>query len=329
LLTRAVLELKRILITGGAGFIGRHLLRSLLAAGYSVSVLDNLHRSQAIEFADFIHGDIRDAATVQRACIGVDTVFHLAAESRVLPAEQNAAYCHSINVEGTAVLLKACRASGVRRLVFASSREVYGIAASLPVSEEAPCNPQNVYGQSKLLGEQLCRTFPEVEVVILRLANIYGPGDQGRVIPRFVQSAIAGQPLTVIGNGKLLDFLWIEDAVAAMILAAELAPAASVFNIGSGRGVEVLSVAQRLVKLSGKHSKITTCPGNPLEVPSYIADIRRAQTVLGFAPSLNSFYGFEQMVAEARAALNDSGEDRFCQAIAPGSGLIGAIGVLY
>ena len=151
-----------ILVTGGAGFIGTHLVASLLAEGKEVSVLDNLTRGRISNTGKgfrFVQGDIRDRETVVKAMTGVDILFHLAAQSNVMGAVTDLDYSFTTNVFGTFEVLRAAKEAGVRRVVFTSSREVYGDAAVLPVSEDAPLHAKNAYGASKVAGELYCRVF--------------------------------------------------------------------------------------------------------------------------------------------------------------------------
>ncbi len=205
-----------VLVTGGAGFIGSHLVGRLIRNGHkSITILDNLSRGRTENLAAawdsirFVKGDIRDQETVARLMKGIDLVFHLAAQSNVIGAIQDVDYSSSTNIVGTAVIMQAARAAGVRRLVFTSSREVYGDPSNLPVPETAPLIPKNAYGMSKVAGEMCCTMSAgqPPETAILRLANVYGSRDYGRVIPLFIESALDGRPVTIYGGNQILDFI--------------------------------------------------------------------------------------------------------------------------
>ena len=181
-----------VVVTGGAGFIGHHLVAALARStandlGEPIVVLDNLHRGQPRALAPwiasgavrFIQGDLRDPRAVAEALVGASVVYHLAAQANVVGSETDPDYAFTTNVVGTEILLRAASAAGVRRVVFASSREVYGQPQALPVPETAPLAPRNTYGASKAAGEMLARAAATggLEIVALRLANVYGPGD--------------------------------------------------------------------------------------------------------------------------------------------------------
>src|SRR5579862_1132168 len=215
----------KVLVTGGAGFIGSHLSRRLVKEQRaSVTALDNLHRGHRENLADcrpeihFLEADIRDPDALRRALSGIDVVYHLAAQSSVIGAAADLNYTFNTNVGGTFNLLSAAKSNGVRRVVFASSREVYGDPRHLPVLETAPVKPKNSYGASKAAGEAYCGVFGSngLEVAVLRLANVYGPGDRGRVLPLFVESALQDRPLVLYGGQQILDFVWIDTVIAAL-----------------------------------------------------------------------------------------------------------------
>jgi UDP-glucose 4-epimerase len=280
-----------LLVTGGAGFIGSHLIERLVQDEVEqITVFDNLHRGRLQSLAAyrgrirFISGDIRDEAALHAALVGVDVVFHLAAQSNVVGSESDPHYTFSTNVLGTFNVLRAARDAGVRRVVFSSSREVYGDAgAGLPVPETTPLRPKNNYGASKAAGEAYCSVFdgPGLKVVILRLANVYGPGDFDRVIPIFLRNGQDGAPLVIFGGSQVLDFVWIADVVNALVRAASLPNLCEPVNIGSGVGTSVLDLANIILKLTGSRSVLRILPARTIETCCFVADTRRMQTLLG------------------------------------------------
>jgi UDP-glucose 4-epimerase len=282
----------RVLVTGGAGFIGNHLVRRLLRdAAVTVRILDNLHRGRntfaAVPRVEFLEGDVRDRQTVRAAMDGMDLVYHLAAQSNVLGAVKDIDYSFTTNVAGTVEVLSAARECGVRRTVFTSSREVYGEAVALPVLESTPLNPKNAYGASKAAGELYCRVFGEsgMDIVVLRLANVYGPGDAERVIPLFLANASSGRPLVIYGEDKILDFVWIGDVVDALVKVQTAPVAGRTINIGSGEGTTLPDLAQRILHLKGSSSAIEFAAARKVETDRFVADIRLAEALLDHRPS--------------------------------------------
>src|SRR5579859_469480 len=215
----------KVVVTGGAGFIGSHLVDRLLADTQAdVVVLDNLHRGRLTNLAQhansprlsIIQGDIRNRELVVDTLRGATTVFHLAAQSTVMGAVEDLDYSFATNVVGTFNVLRAAANEAVKRVVFASSREVYGEPIELPVDEGQPLLAINFYGASKVMGEAYCRAFRRaygLNTVVLRFANAYGPRDFGRVIPLWVDQATAGHELTVYGGKQVLDFVWVGQIV--------------------------------------------------------------------------------------------------------------------
>jgi UDP-glucose 4-epimerase len=283
---------QHFLVTGGAGFIGSHLAERLLRDNLGqVTTFDNLHRGTLAHLAEyqhrirFIHADIRDAIALRTAMVDVDVVFHLAAQSNVLGAEKDPDYAASTNVLGTINVLRAARDAGVRRVVFASSREVYGDPDALPVPETALVQPKNAYGASKAAGEAYCSAIrPSLEVVVLRLANVYGPRDSDRVIPIFLRNAQRGEPLVVHGGSQVLDFVWIGDVVLSLIRAATMACVREPINVGSGAGTSILDLVQIISDITASNSDVQILPARNLETCRFVADTRRMQTYLGVAP---------------------------------------------
>jgi UDP-glucose 4-epimerase len=209
---------------------------------------------------------------------GVDVVVHLAAQSNVLGAVADLEYSFSTNVIGTFNVLTAAAQAGVKRVLFASSREVYGEQPSLPVKEVAELKPKNAYGASKLAGETYCRVFRSggLSVIILRLANVYGPGDRDRVIPIFVKNALYGNSLVLYGGDQLLDFVWVGTVVEAFERAMESGLVEDAVNIGSGIGTTVRDLAHTVVGRTGSDSAIVHAASRSCETTAFIADIRSA-----------------------------------------------------
>jgi UDP-glucose 4-epimerase len=282
----------RVLVTGGAGFIGRHLVRKLLKdPTMNVRVLDNLYRSHntfaEVPAVEFLQGDIRDRHAVRSAMTGIDLVYHLAAQSNVLGAVKDVDYSFTTNVGGTFEVLSAAREHGVRAVIFTSSREVYGEAVHLPVPESAPWSPKNAYGTSKVAGELYCRLFAEsgLGVVVLRLANVYGPGDSERVIPMFLGNALRNQPLVIHGRNKILDFVWIGDVVDALVNVQATTYSGQTINIGCGEGTTLPDLAQQILRVTGSSSVIQLADARRAEVDRFVADIRVAKSLLDYRPS--------------------------------------------
>jgi UDP-glucose 4-epimerase len=280
----------RILVTGGAGFIGSHLIDRLVSTvSGNVIVVDNFSRGQIAHLdhlnggVKMIEGDIRDRPLLTQHMSGIDIVFHLAAQSNVLDAASNPDYAFETNVLGTYEVLRAAARSGVKRIVFTSSREIYGDSYCLPVKESIAPSPKNAYGASKAAGELYCGLFrgTGVEVVILRLANVYGPRDRGRVIPIFSEQALRGEPLTVFGDDKIIDFIWIRHVVDVLVRAATVECPPTPVNVGSGKGTNLIDLANTILKLANRPDKALIAENRRPEVNRFVADVTFARQHLG------------------------------------------------
>ena len=290
----------KVVVTGGAGFIGSHLVDRLLATGHSqVLVFDNLHRgrlSNLTQWRDdhrlqFIQGDLRDATAVRDALQHASRVFHLAAQSTVMGGVRDPDFSFASNVGGTFNVLRACADAGVERLIFSSSCEVYGEPIELPVDEDAPLLAINSYGASKIAGELFCRSFRRefgVQSAILRFANVYGPRDSGRVIPRWVECALNGNDLEVYGGKQVIDFVWIGAVVDALMAAARVDGPLRPINVGSGTGTRIVDLARRICRLAVARSHVRLLPARPVEVTRFIANVERMRSVFGLEPPLDA-----------------------------------------
>jgi UDP-glucose 4-epimerase len=299
----------KILVTGGAGFIGSHLVRRLVRkrAG-QVTVLDNLHRGSIHNLGgyqsevSFVAAGIEDATALEEAVRGVDVVYHLAAQSSVLGGEADADYTLRTNVQGTYDLLRASLANGVRRVVFTSSREVYGDPQQVPVPETAALRPKNFYGASKAAGEAYCSVFERagLEVAVLRLANVYGPGDRDRVVPLFIERALQGLPLVLYGGEQVLDFVWIEIVVEALWRVGFGPPVREPVNVGSGIGVSIIDLARRVLDLIPGQSTLEVVPSRETEVTRFVADVTRGRQMLGLEQPADPLFGLAGVVEASR-----------------------------
>ena len=293
----------KILITGGAGYIGSRLGRRL-STDHEVILLDNLRRGtkDAAAGLNLVTGDVRDARLLNELMSGASLVYHLAAESAVMSAAADPDYCFETNIAATFRVLRAAQAAGNVRVVFSSSREVYGESASLPVSESAPFNPRNVYGASKAAAEMCCGSFrgDGREVSIARLSNVYGPDDKGRVIPLFVRNAIQGLPLTLFGASQLMDFVWIETVLDALVTLGTGPYVPQPLNIGSGVGTTIVELANRVVAAARSASTVTVLPQREGEVMRFVADPQAAVQAIGLAVPEDPLFALPLVIAAAR-----------------------------
>lgn len=310
---------KTALVTGGAGFIGSHLIRHLICDGWQVRVLDNFSsgsRQNLNELAGDIEvmvGDIRDRELCRKASSGMDSVFHLAAIASVVRSVEDPAFSHDVTLTGTLNMLLAARDSGVRRFVFSSSAAVYGDADIVPTSERQPIQPQSPYAIAKATGEMYCRTFHDLyglQTVILRYFNVFGPRQSAQsgyaaVIPLFVSAVLSGTSPTIYGDGcQTRDFVYVENVVRANLLAVDAAEApGETFNIAGGDSIALLDLLVILGRSAGRLITPTYAPGRTGEVRHSRADIARARLLLGYAPTISIAAGLMQTVEAARSEM--------------------------
>ncbi|HLF79274.1 MAG TPA: SDR family NAD(P)-dependent oxidoreductase [Dehalococcoidia bacterium] len=285
----------RYLVTGGAGFIGSHLVDALVSRDLGeVVVFDNLHRGRREFIAEhlasgrvrFVEGDIRHAESLLPEFDGVDVVFHLAAQSNVIGAGQDVRFSSETNVLGTVNVLDAALRQGVGRVVFTSSREVYGDTERLPVPETAPFAAKNLYGASKVAGEMYCRAYQGrgLDVRVVRLGNAYGARDRDRVIPIWLERAAKGLNLELYGGKQILDLVPVAFIVEALIRTSEAPEWPGPINIASGKGTRLTDLAARVLELTGSPSRMTFLPARTEEVVGFVADVSAMQQHLGLQP---------------------------------------------
>jgi UDP-glucose 4-epimerase len=303
------------LVTGGAGFIGSHLVARLVELGAAVRVLDNFSSGRWENLAavrgqvELIEGDVRDEATVRRAVAGVDVVYHQAALPSVPRSIADPRSTFDTNVTGTLNLLLAARDANCRRVVFASSSSVYGDTPVLPKHEEMTPRPLSPYAISKLSGEQLCTVFTTVyglETVALRYFNVFGPRQDpaspyAAVIPKFLDALARGDRPVVYGDGlQSRDFTYVDNVVAANIGAAMATEVAGqVFNIASGRSVTLLAMLESMAQLVGVPLRVRHEPPRPGDIRDSLADISVARAALGYEVDVPFEVGLERTVTAA------------------------------
>ncbi|MCX7847469.1 MAG: SDR family oxidoreductase [bacterium] len=303
----------RYLVTGGAGFIGSHLVEALLQRSHPVRVLDNLSTGSKNNLApflshiEFIEGDVRDFTTVERAMRDVHFVLHQAALPSVPRSVQDPLASNAANVDGTLNVLWAAKQAGVQRVIYASSSSVYGNVATSPKHEDLTPAPASPYAVSKLAGEYYCRVFYHVyglETVALRYFNVFGPRQDphspyAAVIPRFISRLRQGLPPIIYGDGtQTRDFTFVANVVHANLLACTAPSAAgSVINIACGDSVTLLHLAAELNRLMSTNLAPIHAPPRPGDVLHSRADIRRAQILLGYEPVCSFSEGLARTVA--------------------------------
>jgi UDP-glucose 4-epimerase len=284
----------KVLITGCTGFIGSHLVEKLIKEGYYIVAIDNLSRGKienlnsVINDITFIHGDITNFDLIKDSVRKVDAVYHLAALSRVIPSIQSPKLCFKSNVTGTEIIARLC-AKYKKKLIFSSSREVYGDAEYIPVDEKHPLNPKNPYGASKVAGEKIIEAYSKcygLDHVILRLGNVYGERDFERVIPLYIDKCLKGDDLIVYGGNQVLDFVFISDVIDALLKAVDISNDNDKFNVGSGVGVRIIELAKHIKGLINTNSQILIKKSRKGEVEEFIADISKIKKSLGWRPAI-------------------------------------------
>ncbi|MDH5266440.1 MAG: SDR family oxidoreductase [Candidatus Bathyarchaeota archaeon] len=308
---------QRILVTGGAGFIGSHLVDRLLNEGFEVSVIDNLdtgrlenivHHQGREEF-HFVKGDIRDFNLVKETIKDVDVVFHEAALASVTLSVENPILTNDINVTGTLTLLKASSDLHIKRFIYASSAAVYGDTPSPQKRENMNLNPTSPYGVSKLAAENYVKIFHKLyglETVSLRYFNVYGPRQRfdiqcayGGAITIFTNRLLKNMPPIIYGDGEQTrDFVYIQDVVEANMLALNSKKAAGeVFNIGTGTNISVNQVVEILKEIMNKKNlKNVHADPRPTDIRHGYADISKAKKILGYDPKFSIEEGLTKLV---------------------------------
>jgi len=304
----------KVLVTGGAGFIGSHVVDKLMLDGHDVVVLDNLysgnmknieHHLDESRFR-FVEGDIRQPRTVKKAIEGVDAVIHEAAIVSVPLSIENPVLTNEVNVLGTLNLLEASIKTKVKRFVYLSSCAVYGDVAKLPINEDSPVRPISPYASSKLAAEEHCTSFFEnhgLETVRLRYFNVYGPrqaaSDYAGVMVKFLERIRMDQPPIIFGDGEQTrDFVHVNDVVEATLLAINRdGVAGNLFNIGTGEVVTINKLCDVFLELTGKkHLKPIFKDAKPGEVRHSQADITKAMNLLGYSPKVPLRSGVREFI---------------------------------
>ena len=316
----------RVLVTGGAGFIGSHVVRRMLATGREVRVIDNFSTGRASNLTsvaheiDVVESDIRDPAAVERAMVGCDAVVHLAAVPSVPRSVADPATSHDANATGTLNVLLAARNAGVTRVVAASSSSIYGAAAELPKTESLRPLPISPYAVSKLAAESYCRSFSEIyglEAVALRYFNVFGPrqdpqSEYAAVIPKFIWSFRNGEPPVIFGDGEQCrDFTYIDNVVDANVAALETAGIGGrVYNIACGERITLNELTARLRDQLGATIEAVHGPPRRGDIRDSYADISLARAELGYDPGVSLEEGLKHTIAYFRELEADSAEAR-------------------
>lgn len=305
------------LVTGGAGFIGSHLVRTLIAHGQRVTVLDNLSGGKLENLADvqgkfrFVRGDICNFSDVMDAVKGANYVLHHAALVSVAESMQYPQKTTEININGTQNVLEAARQGGVKRVVFASSSAVYGNRPELPYKETTLPDCQSPYAWSKQAGAELCQLYTKaygLETISLRYFNVFGTGQNpnsayAAVIAKFMQLAAENKPLGIDWDGlQSRDFVHVSDVVQANLLVAKKGVPGEIYNVASGHTATLLDLADTIEKVSGRKLERISRPKRPGDVHESSADISKI-SALGFAPRVTLEEGLAEMWAEKMAEI--------------------------
>ncbi|MGI8479299.1 MAG: SDR family oxidoreductase [Gaiellaceae bacterium] len=293
----------RVLVTGGAGFIGSNLVRALVVRGDEVRVLDNFSTGNRANLAgihddaELVAGEFRSYERVHNAVRGIEVVFHLGALGSVPRSVQDPLTSNAVNVEGTLNVLLAARDEGVRRVVFASSSSIYGNQPELPLRESMAPDPISPYGVAKLAAERYCVSFARVysfETVVLRYFNVFGPRQDPRsqyaaVVPLFITAIAAGEPVTIFDDGQQSrDFTYVDNVVAANLQAAHAdGVSGRIFNVSGGAPATVNELAETIGSLLDKPVERQYLPPRAGDLRDSWADVSDAASALGYEPTVS------------------------------------------
>lgn len=306
----------RILVTGGAGFIGSHLVEKLLAAGHSVAILDDFNdfydpqikRENIAAVSKDVashHVDLRENAAVRNLFHRekFDTIVHLAARAGVRPSIQYPQLYYDTNVTGTLYLLEAARMTGVESFIFASSSSVYGVSKTVPFSEDQHLTQTiSPYAATKIAGEFLCSTYSHLyglRVVALRYFTVYGPRQRPDLaIHQFTKKIHSGQPIDQFGDGTTRrDYTYIDDIIQGTMAALKYdGPLFDIFNLGENQTIQLKELISAIEKALGKKAKINQLPEQPGDVPLTCADISKAKKLLGYNPTTQLDAGLPRFI---------------------------------
>jgi nucleoside-diphosphate-sugar epimerase len=312
-------KMSKYLVTGGAGFIGSHIVKELLKTGARVRVLDNFStgKRENIKFSDLpddivdrslelIEGDIRDLDICRKACDGVDYVLHQAALRSVPKSLDDPGATNEVNVNGTLNVLLAAKEKGVRRVVYASSSSVYGDSNHLPQQEDQKPSPISPYAVSKLVGEYYCSVFSKIyglETISLRYFNVFGQrqdpqSEYAAVIPKFIQAALRGKPLEIHGDGlQTRDFTYVSNVVEANLLATKVPNTnGGVVNIACGKRYSILDIGKGISEVLGKKLEFYHIKSRTGDVRHTLADISLAMRLLGYEVKVGFIEGLTKTI---------------------------------
>jgi UDP-glucose 4-epimerase len=302
---------RRVLVTGGAGFIGSNLVRALVQRGDEVRVLDNYSTGNRTNLAgldvEIVEGELRSYERVHNAIRGVEVVFHQGALPSVPRSVQDPLTTSAVNVEGTLNVLLAARDEDVRRVIFSSSSSVYGNSGTLPRSETMPLDPISPYAVAKLAAERYCvsfsRVYPGFETVVLRYFNVFGPNQDPKsqyaaVVPRFITAIATAEPITIYGDGEQSrDFTYISNIVEANLLAADAKDASGqIFNIAAGVAASVNELSELIGRALDKPVERRFEPPRAGDVRDSWADVTAARNVLGYRPAVDLEEGLRRTI---------------------------------
>ena len=307
-------------MTGGAGFIGRHLVHRLLARGYSVVVLDNFRSGRIEDIREclkdenfkLVKGDVCDRKVVRNVMEEADAVVHLAALIDVEESVNDPLATHDVNVNGTLNLLTEATRCGVRKFLFASSTAVYGEGNPLPLKEDYPVKPISPYAASKAAAEHYCKVFHKcygLSTVILRYFNVYGSrrdnNSYSGVITSFLNNALSGKPLVIYGDGKQnRDFVYVEDVVDATLLALESESAiGEILNVCTGKSISISELAQVLLEVTGRNLQVIHDKPRKGDVHSNYGDPTKTEKILRFKAKMSLEEGLKRIISNRRDKL--------------------------
>jgi len=306
---------KRVVVTGGAGFIGSNLAEEL-ATSNNVIIIDDLSTGRKENTASllnkdnvkFIQGSILDAKLLQKFFRGIDFVFHLAALPSVPRSVQDPLTTNEVNITGTLNVLIAARDNTVKKVVYASSSSVYGDTPTLPKREDMLPNPQSPYALTKLVGEHYCRIFHQIyrlPTICLRYFNVYGPrqnpdSQYAAVIPRFIARVLRGNPPIIYGDGEQTrDFTYVKDVIQANMIAAQY-DATGIFNIGRGEGNSINKLAETIINVMEKDLQPVYEPPLPGDIEHSLADISKAKK-MGYSPEFSLEIGLKETIESVKS----------------------------